>query len=85
MAVAAAAGEALEWELVPTTGAARRRAQALAAGGERTTFVAVDRLADALAPDAPGSLYQALTQEAPPDSAEMDLLRRTRLNPSASP
>ncbi|HEX2325137.1 MAG TPA: hypothetical protein VHQ00_07035, partial [Chloroflexota bacterium] len=78
-AVAAAAGAALEWELVPTLGEARRRALALAADGERTTFVATERLALAPANGAPGSLYEAVSREAPPDSAETDLLRRTVL------
>jgi chromosome segregation ATPase len=61
-AVAAAAGAALEWELVPTLGEARRRALALAADGERTTFVATERLALASANGAPGSLYAAVSR-----------------------
>ena len=72
-------GRPLEWELVPTVGEARRRALALAADGERTTFVATERLALAPANGAPGSLYEAVSREAPPDSAETDLLRRTVL------
>ena len=59
--------------------AARRRALALAADGERTTFVATERLALAPANGAPGSLYEAVSREALPDSAETDLLRRTVL------
>ena len=79
-AVAAAAGVALEWELVPTAG--RRPAPGPGPGGGRRAHHLRRRRppgSSLLSASAPGSLYEAVSREAPPDSAETDLLRRTVL------
>jgi chromosome segregation protein len=81
-AVAAAAGPALQWVLVPTLEEAVRRAAALtAAGGGRTTFAALDRLPGLATPaeDEPGSLYREVSA-AGPAAGEDDALRRAVLD-----